>query len=95
MFQGAISSAVANDAIDPEFDFTLEELVDDNSLQLVAGKLQSVAKNRDFRNFLKEPPEEGIVEEEVEMTEEGQMETPMTAENMSEEEMNNLFMGRL
>ena len=78
MFQGAINAAVQSDAIDAEFDFMLEDLTDDNALNAVAGKLTSIAKNRDFRNFLKEPAEEGVVEEVV-MTEEGQMETPMTA----------------
>ena len=95
MFQGAINGAVQMDAIDGEFDFTLEDLTDDNAINMVAGKLSSIAKNRDFRNFLKGPPEEGVVVEEAEMTEEGQMETPMTAEDMSEDELDKLFMGRM
>lgn len=91
MFQGAIDGAVQTDAIDGEFAFAMEELTDDNAANILAGKLTSIAKNRDFRNFLKEPAMvEETMEEEV-VAEEG----PATPETMSEDELDALFMGRM
>lgn len=66
MFQGAVNAAVDADMIDPEMDFELEQLTDDRSLTLLAGKLSALARSRDFKQFLKEPP----MEMEMEVAEE-------------------------
>jgi hypothetical protein len=51
MFQGAANSAAENGAIDAEADFQLEDITDDSAINLVAGKLNSLAKSREFKNF--------------------------------------------
>jgi hypothetical protein len=86
MFQGAVNSAVDAGAIDEQFDFEMEDIVDDQSINLLAGKITNLANNREFKNFLKNPPmeeevEEATVEEEIPMA--------------SDEEMNKMFMDRM
>jgi len=86
MFSSAAADAVMAEAIDPEMSFQLEDISDDRSLLLLAGKLDNLAKSREFKRFLKEPaPErEGpVVEEAVE------------GEDMGEGEIEDLFMARM
>lgn len=85
MVQGAVNEAVGQDKIDAEIDFTLEEITDGNALNLLAGKISQLAKNRDFKRFLSEPP---VIEEmEEEMPEQEQMQSP--------EELDALFASRI
>lgn len=86
MFQGAVNSAVVADAIDPESDFQIEDITDDAAINLVAGKINSLAKSREFKQFLKNPPEE--VEEEV-------AEEVVEEVAPSDEEMDQFFAGRM
>jgi len=91
MFQGAVNAAVDADVLDDEFDFVLEDLTDDQSIQAIAGKITSIAGNREFRSFLKNPPE---IEDELEEDISG-AEVAMEGEEMSPEQMDNLFAGRI
>ena len=67
-------------------DFQMEDLTDDMSLNLLAGKLTNLAKSKDFKMFLKNPPEEEATEEET-MKEE--------APEPTSSEMDALFAGRM
>lgn len=88
MFLGAIDSAIEEDAIDPEMAYELEELIDDSSLLQLSGRLTSLANNRDFRQFLKNPPPEKEVEEEL---------LPISPEEslMSNSDIDTLFASRV
>mgnify|MGYP003627005645 CR=1 FL=1 len=83
MFQGAITQAAEMDAM--EMDFDLTSLTDDAGLMALAGKLTSLAKSRDFKQFLKNPP---VEEEEEEMEEAGPVQP-------SEEEIDAMFASRM
>jgi hypothetical protein len=87
MFLGAVDSAIAADAIDDEMAYDLQELVDDASLLQLSGRLTALAANRDFRQFLKNPPEE---EDDTEET------LPISDEEalMSNEDIDKLFTAR-
>ena len=85
MFQGAITQAAEMDAIPMEMDFDLASLTDDAGLMALAGKLTSLAKSRDFKQFLKNPP---VEEEEEEMEEAGPVQP-------SEEEIDAMFASRM
>ena len=86
MFQGAVQAAVDSESVPADMDFQMEDLTDDMSLNLLAGKLTNLAKSKDFKMFLKNPPEEEMTEEEV-VEEEG------AAPTSSEIDM--LFAGRM
>lgn len=88
MFLGAVDSAITADAIDDEMSYDLQELVDDASLLQLSGRLTSLAANRDFRQFLKNPPEEE--EDDTEET------LPISDEEalMSNEDIDKLFVAR-
>lgn len=95
MFQGAVNAAVDADVLDEEMDFVMEDITDDQAIQALAGKIISIAGNRDFRSFLKNPPdiiEEEEIGEDQMMAEEGM---PMTPESMTEEDIDSLFAGRM
>ena len=85
MFQGAITQAAQMEAIPMEMDFDLASLTDDAGLMALAGKLTSLAKSRDFKQFLKNPP---VEEEEEEMEEAGPVQP-------SEEEIDAMFASRM
>jgi len=91
MFQGAVNAAVDADVLDSEMDFVMEDMTDDMALQSIAGKITSIAGNREFRSFLRNPPQ---MEEEPEMEESG-AEAAMEGEDMTPEQMDNLFAGRM
>ena len=89
MFLGAIDSAIEEDAIDPEMAYELEELIDDSSLLQLSGRLTALANNRDFRQFLKNPPpEKEEAEEEL---------LPISPEEslMSNSDIDTLFASRV
>lgn len=86
MFQGAVQAAVDSESIPADMDFQMEDLTDDMSLNLLAGKLTNLAKSKDFKMFLKNPPEEEMTEEEV-------VEEEAPAPTSSEIDM--LFAGRM
>ncbi len=81
-------TAAASDAMLPDLVPALDVLVDSRALQMAAGKIILLSKNRDFQMFLKSAPKmregEGT---EVEV----KVETPAPAE----EDMDNLMMSRM
>lgn len=87
MFQGAVNQAVDSDSISEDYDFNMEELTNDAKVTFLAAKLSKLAGEKDFKQFLKEPPEEEMTEEEA-MEEE-------TVAPPTEEETDKLFMGRM
>jgi hypothetical protein len=89
MFEGAISDAVEKDMVDEEMQFELEDITDDAMLNVVAGKVNSIASSKDFKRYLKEVPSE--MGEEMEMNEEVETED----EEPTEEDVDTLFMERM
>ena len=86
MFKGAIDDAIEKEVILPEMKMSLDTIKDDTSLMTLAGKLQMLAKDKAFKQFLKEPMEE-------EMEEEYDEEVGM--EPMTEEDEEDLMMERM
>ena len=73
MFEGAIQDAIDKDMLDEEMGFAIEDITNDPMLNMVAGKISSVASSKDFRRYLKEIPDdmgEEMKREDEEMTEE-------------------------
>jgi hypothetical protein len=92
MFQGAINAAVDFEVVDAEMDFLMEDLTDDELLNMLAGKLTSLAQNREFKQFLRNPP---MMEEEEEEEMTSGAETAMEGEEMTDEQMDSLFASRM
>tara|TARA_R110000824_G_scaffold6216_5_gene28790 strand:- start:464 stop:991 length:528 start_codon:yes stop_codon:yes gene_type:complete len=95
MFKQSIDDAIMADVIDEDSTFTMEDITDDSSIKILAGKLGSVVRDKKFKKFLSEsaPTEEGMEEE---MTEEPTMDperTPMP--EGADETIDDLFMGRM
>jgi hypothetical protein len=81
-------TAAASDAMLPDLVPALDVLVDSRALQMAAGKIILLSKNRDFQMFLKSAPKMGESEgTEVEV----KVETPAPAEG----DMDNLMMSRM
>jgi hypothetical protein len=94
MFQGATNEAVSNDVLDVEMDWSMDTITDDQSINALAGKLTSLAQSKPFKQFLKEQPGE-LMEQEEEEAPSVEEEGPKAPEEMTDEEMNNLFAGRM
>jgi len=65
MVSDASMAADESDMLSGDYAFTLEDIVDDNTITLIAGKLDALSKDKEFKKFLKQPPEEAEVIEEV------------------------------
>ena len=91
MFQGAVNEACDLDMCNEELDFVMEDITDDASIMAVAGKIDRLARDRDFKNYLKNPPERMEEEEEVVSG----AETAMEGAEMSDEQMDALFTQRV
>ena len=66
MFIAAVDDAVSAEAVDPQMTLSLDGVTDDRGLMLLAAKIDALAKNKDFKRFLKEPgpmPEANVDEE--------------------------------
>ena len=87
MFQGAVNAAVDAEMAPESADFMMEEITDDRSLQLLAGRLNQLATDREFKKFLKNPPMEEESEEAPEAV--NQM------NEMGEAQMDAIMMGRV
>jgi hypothetical protein len=90
MFQGAVNSAVDNEMVEPEMDFLMEDITDDGSLKVISGKIDMLARSKDFKRFLANPPEEEMEEEEV-----SGAESAMEGEEMTTDQMDQLFSERM
>jgi hypothetical protein len=95
MFKQSIDDAIGADVLDEEKTFQLEEITDDKSIQLLAGKLGAVAKDKKFKKFLEQPEEvpieEAPLEEPTQLIDEER--TPLP--EGSDESIDELFMERL
>jgi hypothetical protein len=87
MFAGAVGDAIDQDVLNPEMAIQIDNVRDDSALMTIAGKLDMLSKDREFKRFLKEPVEED------EMAEEMREETGATP--MSEEDEDDMMMGRM
>jgi len=90
MFQGAINEACDLDMCDDEMDFVMEDITDDASINALAGKIDMMARDRDFKNYLRNPPETMEEEEDV-----SGAEMAMEGEEMSDQQMDDLFSERV
>ena len=86
MFSAASRDAASDDVVPVELVADFSEATNDNDLQVLAGKLQGLAKSKDFKKFLAEP-KEVIMAEPVGDEEPGP--------EMSEDEIDSLFEERL
>jgi hypothetical protein len=88
MFSAASRDAATEDVISPELVVDFENATSDNDVQMLAGKVQALSKSKPFKTWLKAPKE--ITEPEpVEGKDEPE------GKEMSEDEIDNLFMNRL
>jgi len=93
MFKQAIDDAIAQDILDEADAFMLEDIRDDSSLKLLAGKLNKVLRDKKFKKFLEaKPAMEETEEEETEMRDEERTPMPSGAEEM---DLDALFMERM
>lgn len=86
MISGAINDAITAEALDPSMAFDLPTMITDESAQAVAAKLDMLAKDKSFKQFLKQPKMAAPVP--VEPTEEKRTE-------LTEDEISKLFASRL
>jgi hypothetical protein len=66
MLDAAVADAIADGALDPSMALELDSIQDDKGLALLAGKLKSIAKSKDFKAFLAAPKPEPVEMEEAE-----------------------------
>ena len=81
------------DAQIPDLAPSIDDMVDDRGIEMVAGKLILLAKNRDFSMFLKMKPKEAPEAEGTEV--EVKVETPAAAPAMAPAEMDKLMASRI
>lgn len=91
MFAEASSDAAEAGMIEPELVITLDGITDDTGVRMLAGKVNALAGNREFKRFLKEPQPEKPMAEGAEM-EDGEIKGPSSENQMSEED---LFLSRM
>jgi len=91
MFKAAVDDAIEQGILGEEMAISFDTITDDLALTSLAGKISNMAKNFNFKKFLKESPPE-----ETNATEAGE-ESGMEEEEagMSEDEMDNLFMSKM
>lgn len=81
MFQQAVEEAIDEGVVNEEMRISLDDVRDDTALMTIAGKLDMLSKDREFKRFLEAPVEEEEMAEEV-REETGA--TPMSAEEEDE-----------
>jgi hypothetical protein len=89
MFKAAVDDAIAEGILGEEMAIDLATVRDDLTLVALAGKLDQAARDINFKKFLKESPPE-----ETRATEAGE-EMGMEEEEMSDGEMDDLFMSKM
>tara|TARA_R100000750_G_C2328637_1_gene89248 strand:- start:98 stop:628 length:531 start_codon:yes stop_codon:yes gene_type:complete len=92
MFKQSIDDAIVEDILDEEDTFTLEEITDDSSLKLLAGKLGKVFRNSKFKKFLATPDEEVVELSDAEVSLDDER-TPLP--EGSDETIEDLFLERV
>ena len=92
MFKAAVDEAIAEGVLGEELAISFDNVIDDIALTSLAGKISQMARNFNFKKFLKEaPPEESRATEAGEEAGMGEEEKG----KMSEDEMDNLFMSKM
>lgn len=86
MFAAASRDAATEDVISPELAISLEGIVNDNDVQMLAGRVSELAKAREFKRWLNTDMEE----EEIEPVREEEAQ-----EGMSDEDIEALFVQRV
>jgi len=87
MFSAAVEEAIEDDVVSPEMMIDLSQIRDDSGLLTIAGKLDMLSQDREFKRYLSEEAPERAEPEEMDEYEE---EMPM-----SEEEEDMMMMERL
>jgi hypothetical protein len=87
MFKAAVDDAIDQDVVREEMRIDLDGVKDDTALMTIAGKLDMLSKDKDFKKFLAEPIDEE--EDEEAMDRDAEMET------MSAEDEDDFLMGRM
>jgi len=84
MFISAVDDAVEEGVLNPEMRIDLEAVRDDAGLMSLSGKLDMLAKDKDFKRFLQEekPEEEPMEEDMAEMEMSPEMEDDLMMERM-------------
>lgn len=85
MFKSAVDDAISKEIVDPEMAIMLDGVRDDSALMSMAGKLDMLSRDKEFKRFLKEPMEE----------EEGMGQEMGEEMGMSPEEEDNMMMERM
>lgn len=88
MFQAAVEDAISEDVLREEMRIDLDGVIDDTGLMTIAGKLDMLSKDREFKKFLKEPMDDEVAGEE-------EMGMEMEDEAMTEDEMDRMMMARM
>ena len=91
MFSAASKDAVEEEAIPSDLAVSLDDITDDRSVMITAGKIDAMSRSKDFKRFLKDPmPQQEEEEEDV-----SGAEMAMAGEEMDDAAMDELFMGRM
>lgn len=70
MISGAVDDAIKEEVVGPDMAISLEGVSSDKDLAMLAGKMNMLAKSKDFKKFLAEPPVEQEAPESPAMDEE-------------------------
>ncbi len=92
MFKQSIDDAIVADVLDEEDTFVLEDITDDSSLKILAGKLGKVFRNSKFKKFLATPDEEVV---ELSPAEESLDDERTPLPEGSDESIEDLFLERV
>lgn len=95
MFKQSIDDAIVEDVVGEEETFTLEEITDDKSIQLLAGKLGMVARDKKFKKWLARPEAEAPTEVPAEDIPPLYDEERTPLPEASDQSIDSLFMERL
>jgi hypothetical protein len=87
-------NAAASDAGMEEHTFELADVVSDDELSLVTGKVNALSKSGEFKSFLRSPQKEELVADTTEQ-EEVSPEDNEAETDIKEEDVDNLFMQRM
>jgi hypothetical protein len=92
MFKQSVDDAIVADILDEEDTFVLEDITDDSSLKILAGKLGKVFRNSKFKKFLATPDEEVV---ELSPAEESLDDERTPLPEGSDESIEDLFLERV
>jgi hypothetical protein len=88
MIAQAVADAIDEGVVDEEMMIDLSDVASDRDLARLAGRLDSLSRDKDFRRFLKEGPSEGEVSEE-------EVAESVPMDEMGDDEIESLMMDRV